>query len=471
MNRIPAWTFTLGLLVSLATGCGDDPTSAGSGPPRIITLVAQPGAVVTGGITRVTVLATDPDDDPLTYAWSAGGGTFDDSTGTAANWTAPDSAGTTLIRVVVGDGTSTVEGAVSVIVGNASLTIESDPPGALITLDGLPLAELAPYTISPIPPGFHQVRVFNPSYIHAAEVSGVDLVHGQADTVRFVVNPAQSAVLNLGRSDFLEIGGLAYLPLGTGLVYAGRTANGTGIFSSALNPPTGTPSGIRLVSGVRVTEPVTVSVDGRFLLYVTEGDSLMSVAIRDGDGNGLVDSVGVPVLLETSYFSPALARDNELAYSLTAADQPATLQIFRDTFQEGTLLKDNGLATGSAGRLPSWKPNDPFLAFERGGNLLVSFVNPNDIPSTDTLVVGGFSTAPAWGPWGAEHVAYFHGVDAGSVNELWLMVDGDPAPVRILAGLTGPRAASWSPVQRNLAISQNPPGRGEIRLVTDLPIR
>ncbi|MDE0073404.1 MAG: tandem-95 repeat protein [Gammaproteobacteria bacterium] len=69
-----------------------------------VTATCEPCAVPRGGVVRLEAAATDPDGDPLTYAWSAPAGSFSGANEPVARWTAPDELGTTAIRVEVSDG-------------------------------------------------------------------------------------------------------------------------------------------------------------------------------------------------------------------------------------------------------------------------------------------------------------------------------------------------------------------------------
>ncbi len=69
-----------------------------------VTATCEPCAVPRGGVVRLEAAATDPDGDPLTYAWSAPSGRLSDAGEPVARWTAPDELGTAAIRVEVSDG-------------------------------------------------------------------------------------------------------------------------------------------------------------------------------------------------------------------------------------------------------------------------------------------------------------------------------------------------------------------------------
>ena len=97
-------------------------------------------------------------------AWESEVGSFADSTLWTTIWTAPDSVGTFTLSVAVSDGKSSSSGSVDVETGNTSLTVETDFPGAFITLNGSLQPDRTPHTFDPLPPGLHQVRVDHPEF-------------------------------------------------------------------------------------------------------------------------------------------------------------------------------------------------------------------------------------------------------------------------------------------------------------------
>ncbi|MDE2944397.1 MAG: tandem-95 repeat protein, partial [Gemmatimonadota bacterium] len=72
-------------------------------PPEV-TASCDPCTVARGGKVRLEAKATDPDGDPLTYAWSAPAGRFSGANEAIARWTAPAEPGSVRIRVEVSDG-------------------------------------------------------------------------------------------------------------------------------------------------------------------------------------------------------------------------------------------------------------------------------------------------------------------------------------------------------------------------------
>ncbi|MBN2538138.1 hypothetical protein JXB37_07685 [candidate division WOR-3 bacterium] len=78
----------------------------GNQNPNTPVISATATTVESGAVVGLTVSCTDPDGNALTFAWCASGGTFDATTGTAVNWTAPTVTATTVytVRVIADDG-------------------------------------------------------------------------------------------------------------------------------------------------------------------------------------------------------------------------------------------------------------------------------------------------------------------------------------------------------------------------------
>ena len=72
-------------------------------PPTISSLVADADWTIPSGTIQLTCTASDPDEDEVTYEWTATKGGIS-GTGAAVNWTAPQEIGVYNITVVVKDG-------------------------------------------------------------------------------------------------------------------------------------------------------------------------------------------------------------------------------------------------------------------------------------------------------------------------------------------------------------------------------
>ena len=92
---------TLGLVFALAC----DVISGNRNPDEPV-ITASATTVASGAVVNLTVTCTDPDGDALTFTWCATGGTFNITTGTTVNWTAPIVTTPTVytIRVIADDG-------------------------------------------------------------------------------------------------------------------------------------------------------------------------------------------------------------------------------------------------------------------------------------------------------------------------------------------------------------------------------
>ncbi len=87
-------------------GGGDNTTpDVTNHDPAIVTLQALPNSISIGGTITLTCVATDEDDDPLTYHWEASKGEFSDDTDNITLWTAPtNNTGIFQILCTVSDG-------------------------------------------------------------------------------------------------------------------------------------------------------------------------------------------------------------------------------------------------------------------------------------------------------------------------------------------------------------------------------
>jgi hypothetical protein len=89
--------------------------------------LASQGEINPGATAQLECDASDPNDDELSYSWSADAGTISGS-GANVSWTAPDTPGTYTVSVEVSDGRdgiATEEIIISVLVPNNPPVIES----------------------------------------------------------------------------------------------------------------------------------------------------------------------------------------------------------------------------------------------------------------------------------------------------------------------------------------------------------
>jgi hypothetical protein len=99
------------------------PAPAPNQSPVISNVTANPAQIISGQSTTITAIANDPDDDPLTYSWSASDGTIT-GTGSEVTWAAPKNAGNFTIGLTVKDNRgSQATGSVTVTVLGPTTTV------------------------------------------------------------------------------------------------------------------------------------------------------------------------------------------------------------------------------------------------------------------------------------------------------------------------------------------------------------
>lgn len=100
-------TVFLVLLLTIA-GC-DGSGSSGNEPPVIEEVLVDPSTPTPGRIVSLTAVATDSEDDDLSYAWDAEAGHFEGgTTENPGRWRAPTEPGDYEIKCTVNDGQSAV---------------------------------------------------------------------------------------------------------------------------------------------------------------------------------------------------------------------------------------------------------------------------------------------------------------------------------------------------------------------------
>jgi len=97
VKKLALLILALAMVLASITACTTNES------PVITGLTAHPSTLAPGGTTGMTCVASDPDGDSITYAWSADDGTVS-GVGSEVNWVAPSEAGTYAITVTVSDG-------------------------------------------------------------------------------------------------------------------------------------------------------------------------------------------------------------------------------------------------------------------------------------------------------------------------------------------------------------------------------
>lgn len=462
---IPAAALAL-LLVS----CSEDPGPEANLPPTIREIVARPPAVVLEGQTQLTALASDANGDVLAYCWEAASGTLSDPRADDTFWTAPDSAGVFTVTLTVSDGRDSVMAEVALEVGEGSLLVDSDPPGAAITINGEFVLPVTPHRFETLPVGSHRITLQSEEFVYADAVRDVEIVHGDAESLLFVLSPSRFETLDLGRDDIEEIGTVTYLATGTGVLYtAVTTAGGQGVYSSAITPRRGDPNGVKLTEFVALNEPIAVYGNNAWLVLTSPTGTLLAAELSNPNGDGVIDSLGGFRVLDAGVGYGVTVADTRLAFSNAPSDDPESSPVLWTEFTPPTTGPVN-VASLVAGRRPSWRPDGNALAFQRDGRILRLGVQSGTVSSPDTLLTEGHCRYPAWGKWGPRHIAYFRSFSEEAPAEVRFQAPNSAHAVTVLEGLVDPRGLAWSPAQIALAVTRNTAAGGEMLLVFDLPI-
>ena len=104
------------------------PVTAPNQSPVISKITANPAEVVQGDSTTITSVAADPDDDPLTYSWSASDGAIT-GTGSQVTWASPNKSGNFSIGLTVADNRGSQ--------ATGSVTVNVLPPTKTVTINSV----------------------------------------------------------------------------------------------------------------------------------------------------------------------------------------------------------------------------------------------------------------------------------------------------------------------------------------------
>ncbi|MDP8288340.1 MAG: SUMF1/EgtB/PvdO family nonheme iron enzyme [Candidatus Electryonea clarkiae] len=118
MNRI-AFLINIIIVLFFIAGCDNDDGTSVETPenhePVIESVTADPDTVIAGESSTLTCIASDEDEDSLTYNWNATAGSFNgDTSGVTVTWQAPDSTGDFVVSVTVFDGVIDVPSEVTI---------------------------------------------------------------------------------------------------------------------------------------------------------------------------------------------------------------------------------------------------------------------------------------------------------------------------------------------------------------------
>ena len=132
--------------------------------PVVLNVTYSPAVVLSGG-DQVTlrVDAVDEDGDDLSFSWSSDSGSLLQLTGQSVSWQSPEFGGDYEIRVNVSDGQAVATAAVRISVtadqATGILTVNSDPQGAQVILDGVNTEFITPYSFEGLTVGDHTISL------------------------------------------------------------------------------------------------------------------------------------------------------------------------------------------------------------------------------------------------------------------------------------------------------------------------
>ena len=233
------------LLPLLLIGCSDDDPGNGSSQhrPVIQRLVASPPTVPRGGFCQFSALASDPDGDSLSYAWTVEAGTLDDDDLVRVGWTAPSVAGVYEVRVVVSDKDGADTAFAHIQVGSGALRVESDPPGALVYLNASLRPGVTPLQFNNLPIGDYNVQLTSLYFLYVPLEIDTEVLDGETTLVTFTLPVSQVEDVDTGPDTYDEIGGFTYTERGFGVLFSARIGEETAVRGASLVPTHGGTNG------------------------------------------------------------------------------------------------------------------------------------------------------------------------------------------------------------------------------------
>jgi hypothetical protein len=460
-------------LFILALGCGGkkvvDPGNQG---PRIQGIVANPNVIPRRGTSRLTLLVSDPNDDPLTYQWIAAAGTFSDSVGSGILWHAPDLAGVYNIRVVVSDGVLEDSTSANITVGSGTAVVTSEIPGYPIVVNGVASGRATPDTLKNLPVGDYSIEIGSNFFRFAPSETTFTLSDQEVVSVHFRLPPPATEVVDTGSEPVDEIGGLTYYPGGIGVLYAARVGADTTLRSASLAPTHAGENGRVLHRPVMLLESIAVRTQpgGRppQIAFVS-ADRIRIGELHDTGSDGLVEQIDSLATLGGVFgeaYGPAMSLDGSLlGYALMPSTPPNTTDLLLvGNFDGRQVTRPRFAAFNRGGNNIQFGP-EPWAVFESGGEIYQVEIDTLQSNRAEQITAtGGTAFSPAFSPDGR----YNHYMETGAANKLRALQEETTLTLRPSVSTTH---VAWSPDGRELLIADNSQiGNARLLLVYNLPI-
>lgn len=470
--RQAAYSTLLFLAALWPAGCGDSGSGGGpeTGPPVVQRIVAVPPVVPRGGSAQLTALASDPDGDTLSYAWSAAAGSFTEQTRARIRWSAPAAAGVYRVSVVVSDRDGSDSADLDITVGSGSIRVTSDPPGASVYLNAVLQNGTTPIVYNGLPAGDYNVQLASSYFRYVPLDVGVTIADGETADAAFELPAAREEVVDTGPGAMDEIGGLSYTSGGIGIVYRARVGGTVTLRSASLVPTHLGTNGVVLHEGGNLEEPIAVRVipfDHAEVAFVTSDDIHIGRLV-DVNFDGLMERLdNLKRLSGTagSTFAPAWNPEGtKLVFGIQPSTPPNGMDLLLEGDYDSVRVMQLRRVSARGGNSPAYGGRGQ-VYFESSGELYEAFVDPFDpVVPTKITNTGGFAFAPAVSPNG-KYVAY---VD--SRGRIYLYVP-DLDVTTLLKGDAATHRVAWSPDGRELILGDNRgPGQARVLLIGDMPI-
>ncbi len=221
---------------------------SGNGAPVVASLTAVSTTVAAGGLARLTVSASDPDGDSLSYVWSSTAGTLS-GTGTSVYWLAPSTPGVYTVSCVVSDGTDSAPG---------TRQVAAVHPGTLKWV-------FTPSAVVDLPPA-----AAADGTLYAAASDGVLYAVGQ--------DGVQDWAFTTENNDLFDFGPVSG---SDGTVYVVAASTKTYAVTASGSSKWGGPSPL---FPSNITDPPVLGTDGTLYLYNGDAPELYALSVLTGAG-------------------------------------------------------------------------------------------------------------------------------------------------------------------------------------------